>query len=80
MKTNRITFRSIRSHRALTNCIDFLKADVMLNGGTASEIISLHGALEDIAVSRVPGGLIVIRKPVSRLEALGIVFASMEND
>jgi len=52
----------------------FLKADVSKHGGSASEVIDMHGTLRDITVTCSPWGPIVINREVDRLEAIALFF------
>lgn len=70
-----VSFRKISSPEAFEKLLAFLKEDVIKNGGTASETIDMHGHLWDITFSHSPWGPILIRKEVSYLEALALLFA-----
>lgn len=73
-----IAFRKVSSTESLKKVIEFLKADVRRHGGTASETHDIHGHLWDTTVSCSSWGPIVIRREVTRLEALVALFNSSE--
>lgn len=50
--------------------IEFLSNDVRQFGGSASEIINLHGHLMQVTVCQVPWGLLILKQEVTRLEAI----------
>jgi len=58
--------------------VDFLSDDVRQHGGSASEIINLHGHLMQVTVCQVPWGLLVLKQEVTMLEAIGWWFAPPE--
>jgi hypothetical protein len=64
-----ITARIVNSPDDLSKVIVFLTDDVKLHGGSASEIINMHGQLYDITISDSPWGLITIKEPITYLEA-----------
>jgi len=63
-------FRKVNSKEAFTKTKIFLTKDVIANGGSASEVIDMHGILVHVTVCKVPWGTLLIHKEVSRLEAL----------
>ena len=73
-----ISFRKVSSIESLKKVIEFLKDDVKRHGGTASETHDIHGHLWDTTVSCSKWGPIVIRKEVTRLEALVSLFNASE--
>lgn len=75
-----ISFRKISSPEAFKKFLEFLKQDVIANGGSASETVNMHGQLWDITFSHSPWGPILIRKEVTRLEALIILFESWDKN
>lgn len=73
------TFRRVSSHEELRRVIELLSEDVRQNGGSATEIVNLHGdSLMQITICQVPLGIIVVKKEVSRLEALAWWWAPVE--
>lgn len=65
-----MAFRRVSSQEAFKKLIKFLTDDVIANGGSAGEIINMHGTLVHVTVCAVPWGTLLIHKEVSRLEAL----------
>ncbi len=75
-----ISFRRFSSVEALKKLVDFLKDDVVRNGGSASEVVDTHGTLRLMQVCAVPWGTIVVNREVTKLEALAWWLMSMEED
>lgn len=73
-----ISFRKVLDRNKFQQIVEFLKNDALVNGGSASEIINMHGALVELTVCKVPWGTLIINKPVSRLEALAWGFQDVE--
>lgn len=73
-------FRKIESPEAMAKLVAFLKDDVRKDGGSAGEVINMHGRLWDITVSSSPWGLITIRKPVDKLESMSFWFGAAVHD
>jgi hypothetical protein len=73
-----IHFRKIKSTQAFFKFVDFLKEDVRINGGTASETVDVHGVLWDCKVTSSPWGPILIRQEVTKLEAIAAWFQFTE--
>jgi hypothetical protein len=73
-KNTMISFRKINSPESFQRLLDFLKADVQKHGGSASEVVDMHGTLRDITVSDSPWGLVVINEETTQLEALAKLF------
>lgn len=69
MKIKDMTFQRIKSPEAFKKVVQFLTDDVIKNGGSASQIIDVHGALIHVTVCVVPGGTCIINKEVSEFEA-----------
>jgi GTPase involved in cell partitioning and DNA repair len=65
-----ITFRRISSQEAFKKLVKFLTDDVEANGGSASEIVNMHGTLVHVTVCKVPGGTCLIHKEITKLEAI----------
>lgn len=65
-----MSFRKVSSKEAFTKTVNFLTKDVIANGGSASEVIDMHGKLVHVMVCKVPWGTLLIHKEVSRLEAI----------
>lgn len=64
-----INFRTVSSQEAFQRLVNFLTQDVLKHGGSASEVIDMHGQLKLISVCAVPGGTCLINKPLSKFEA-----------
>jgi adenine/guanine phosphoribosyltransferase-like PRPP-binding protein len=65
-----IGFRKVSNPEAFKKTVAFLTDDVIRNGGSASEIVNMHGTLVQITVCKVPWGTLLMRSDVSRLEAI----------
>ena len=70
-----ITFRQVSSPESLNKVIDFLTSDVQVHGGSASEFVNMHGNLWDITVCQVPWGTLLLKQPITKLEALAKLFS-----
>lgn len=76
----KIAFRKVKSTESMKETISFLKHDVINNGGAASEVVNSFDKLIDLTVSNSPWGPILIKREVSYLEALAIVYNSWEQN
>ena len=65
----KLKFKKIFSQSEFEVAVDFLKSDVKKNGGSASEVVSVHEDLRLVEVSSAPWGQIVINKPITEFEA-----------
>lgn len=65
-----IIFRKVSSQESFKKLVAFLTADVLKHGGSAGEILDMHGTLVHLTVCKAPWGVIVIHQEVSQLEAL----------
>jgi hypothetical protein len=70
-----IVFRKVRSPEAYQKVIDFLRSDVLQHGGSASETIDIWGQLWVITICKVPWGTLLLKRQVSKLEAIAELFA-----
>lgn len=73
-----IKFRSVNSIESVKKTIDFLTADVIKHGGSATEIVDMHGNLMQITICKVPWGALVIKKEISKFEAWGVIIQDIE--
>jgi len=64
-----IKFRKVSSTEQFQKTVAFLTSDVIKHGGSASEIIDMHGQLVQLSVCAVPGGTLLINKPITKFEA-----------
>jgi hypothetical protein len=64
-----LTWRKVSSPEAFSKTVIFLTADVIKHGGSATEIIDMHGQLVQLSVCMVPGGTLLINKPITAFEA-----------
>ena len=78
--SKRIVFRKVSSPEALNKLIDFLSDDVKKHGGSASETIDMWGQLWDITVSSMPPGVMIIKTPIDRLEAIALFFNATKDE
>jgi hypothetical protein len=72
-------WRGVNSPEAFKKIVEFLKQDVVANGGSATEIINMHGQLVHLMVCEhrglnskleiVPWGTIVFHKEITEFEA-----------
>lgn len=74
----KLSFRKISSPQSFSKLKKLLVSDVLANGGSAGEIVDMHGQLVELTVCAVPWGTITIHKPVSKLEALAWWLADVE--
>lgn len=65
-----ITFRKISSQESFKKVVAFLSDDVVKSGGSAGEVVDVHGKLIHATVCKVPWGTLLINREVSRLEAI----------
>lgn len=66
-------FRSITNPKAFRHTITSLKKDLQKGKGavsTVSEVVEIRGDLVEVSANTVPWGSLVIKKPLTRLEAL----------
>jgi len=68
------TFRKINSPFAHDMLVEFLRKDVEKHGGSASEVIDMWGQLWIFTVCAVPGGTLLFKREVDRLEAIAFLF------
>jgi hypothetical protein len=64
-----IKFRKVNSPEAFQKTVTFLTQDVIKHGGSAAEIIDMHGQLTLLNVCCVPWGTILINKSITKFEA-----------
>ncbi len=64
-----LKFRKVNSQEAFRKTVDFLRADVIKHGGSAAEIINMHGHLVMLSMCAVPWGTILIHKEMTQFEA-----------
>ena len=65
----KLNFRKVSSQEQFKKTVEFLTSDVIAHGGSASEIIDMHGQLVQLSVCAVPGGTLLINKPITEFEA-----------
>lgn len=63
-------FRKISSLSQFDSLVSFLKEDVILHGGSASEIVDMHGTLRLIMICTVPWGTLLLNQEIDYLQAL----------
>jgi len=73
-----ISFRRVSNQESFRKTITFLTEDVKANGGSAGEIVNMHGTLVRITICAVPWGTILIREDVTKLEALAWWWSDIE--
>lgn len=69
-------FRRISSVEEHNKLVDFLTKDVLEHGGSATEVVDIHGHLWEITVCKVPGGTLLLKQEVTKLEAWMRLFAA----
>lgn len=62
-------FSKVSSCEAFDSLVSFLIKDVLKHGGTATEIVDMHGHIMQLTVCAVPWGTLLIEKEVTRFEA-----------
>lgn len=68
-------FRKVSSIIEHDKLVEFLTKDVEKHGGSASEVVDMHGHLWIITVCKVPGGTLLFKREASKLEAIAFFFA-----
>lgn len=73
-----VTFRKVSSQEAYTRFVAFLTEDVVRSGGSAGEVIDMHGTLWRVTVCAVPGGTCLMQETITRIEAIAWLMSDEE--
>jgi hypothetical protein len=68
----KLQFRKV-NQASYPKLVSFLTSDVERSGGSAGEVVDMHGMLVLVQVCKVPSGTLLLRREVSKLEALAWV-------
>lgn len=65
-----VQFRPVSDRATFDRLVAFLTEDVLRSGGSAGEIVNMHGKLMQVTVCKVPWGTLLLRDEMTYLEAL----------